>query len=459
MTYNKFETRILIKFLLITCFLIIGIYVFVKFNSSYYWLIPIACFIIIALIFKSLFKFVTKTNYKLVQFLESITYSDFSLKFVVDTDLNDSFNDLNSSFNTVIEAFQQERLQKEEHLRYLNTIIKHVNIGLIAFEINTHKVEFINKHAKILLETFVLKNLKDFKEQSSELYDFFKELSPKKNQTFYLGRQKHLAAFATILRLSNKTIKIIAIQNIYKELQAKEIETWQKLTSVLRHEIMNSITPITSISETLRYITTENFEVHSTNDSYTISSENLEDLREGITIINERTSSLIDFVNAYRDYTNLPQPIFKNIHIPDLVKRIQALFKIDFQSNNIQCDIEYKYENELSIVGDFSLLEMVLINLVKNAMDALKDVTIPKIHISSKLNQLGNPIISIKDNGAGISDQAIEKIFIPFYTTKQEGSGIGLSLSQQIMEMHNGSIHIETHLGKGSTFTLSFNKT
>ncbi|WP_340199337.1 sensor histidine kinase [Ascidiimonas sp. W6] len=456
MTFNKFETTVLKKFIILLACLFAEVYIFIVVTPPYNWLICLVLAALIIYLIKNIFEYITNTNRKLVLFLESITHSDFSLKFKVNSELNDSFDNLNSSFNSVLEAFQRERFEKQEHLQYLNTIIKHVNVGLIAFNIENDKIEFLNNHAKILLNQYSVKDLKDLQKTDAKLYNFFKNISPKKNRTLFLSAQKHIAAFATILKLSNKTIKIIALQNIYRELRTKEMETWQKLTSVLRHEIMNSITPITSISKTLLNIIDEDFEFK--NEHYTISESGLNDIREGLIVINERTYSLTDFVSAYKSYTSLPKPKMEDLYIPEIINKVGALMKIDFQQKQIHFEQSLNEPERLTVKGDASLLEMVLINLLKNATDAVTDIDTPQIKIYSGLDQNLNVFISVKDNGKGISEQALEKIFIPFFTTKSSGSGIGLSISRQIMEMHNGSLIVGQSEDDMTTLKMVFHK-
>lgn len=456
MAYNKFEINVFKKTLFIAILIFAAIFLFFIIPSPFNWLVSVIIAVIIVIAFQSLFKFLTKTNHKLILFLDSITHSDFSIRFRVNSELNENFDDLNNNFNKVIEAFQRERIQKQEHLQYLNTIVKHVNVGLIAFNIENNNIEFINKRAKSLLDIFVVNHLSDFKKKDSKIYNFFQTISTEKSITLFLGTNKHISAYATLLKLSDKTIKIITLQNIYRELQAKEVETWQKLTSVLKHEIMNSITPITSISETLLNITEE--DIKPSKGSYEINNEAFEDIKEGLTLINDRTIALVSFVNAYRNYTDLPQPIMKVVDLPQLIEKTLGFFKIDFQKNKIKLGSQISNPESLKISGDFYLLEMGLINLLKNAIDAVKDVEKPKIHVDCGLDKKLNPIIRVSDNGNGISSEATEKIFIPFFTTKHSGSGIGLSLTKQIMEMHNGSISAHSTETNGTTFTMVFYK-
>ncbi len=459
MALNKFEITILKKLFLISILIALSIGLPILLDSEYAILMSICSFLFVCIAIYQLFKYVTKTNEKLTSFLESIKYADFSIKFTTDASLGNSFSNLNNSFNTVIEAFQKERAEKLEHLQYLNTVVRHVNVGLIAFDPENGAVEVINKHAKSLLGVFFLKNIDELETTNQNLFTTIINLKPGKSKSLILNTNTHLAIFATVLKLSRRTVKIIAIQNIHKELLSKEVDSWQKLASVLRHEIMNSITPITSINSTLLNVVNEDFHSEGTNH-HKVNNESFSDLKEGLTIINDRTIALVKFVNAYRSYTSIPSPKFHNLNIDKLLNKVLSLMKIELKTKNIELNYSILSEEDIHIKGDSELLEMVIINLLKNAIEAVKDVDDPKIFIQSGIDSNQNPFIHVEDNGSGISPEAIEKIFIPFFTTKSEGSGIGLSLSSQIMEMHNGSLTVTSpdDSEENTSFKMQFYK-
>lgn len=215
---------------------------------------------------------------------------------------------------------------------------------------------------------------------------------------------------------------------------------------------MNSVAPISSLTSTLNQILDEDLIKES--DQNILSDESLEDLNEGLSTISKRSQGLIEFVNAYRDHTSLPTPSKARTSINLLVKNTVGLVKSKFEAANIQLSFKNP-KDELYHSIDEQLIEMVLINLIKNARESFT-ASENKLVIIEDVKKNQDIVISISDNGTGITDEAKEKIFMPFYSTKQRGSGIGLSLSSQIMQMHNGEIQLDSEMGKGSTFKLFF---
>jgi two-component system, NtrC family, nitrogen regulation sensor histidine kinase NtrY len=257
---------------------------------------------------------------------------------------------------------------------------------------------------------------------------------------------------ATELRIRGGHVKLITLQNIQTELQKQELEAWQNLTRVLRHEIMNSITPISSLTSTLREIL--DYDLIKKEFHYELKAEGAEDLREGLATIEGRSKGLIKFIDAYREYTSVPQPKLKTILLKDLIEKVTQLLKPEIKKTAIQfvssCESEY-----LTIQADTEMIEQVLINLVKNAMEAVENSAQSKITLTGLF--IDNAItIEVTDNGPGIIPEAIERIFVPFFTTKKTGSGIGLALSRQIMQMHNGTLTVQSEPDVQTTFTLRF---
>ena len=264
----------------------------------------------------------------------------------------------------------------------------------------------------------------------------------------------NLAIHATELKLRGHTFKLIAMQNIHSELESKEVEAWQNLTRVLRHEIMNSITPIASLTGTLNDILTEDIRPIG-EETYEISDETLSDLEEGLQTIENRSKGLIKFVDAYRDYTSIPKPKFGLIKIDELFERICQLLKREFKELGIDFESKILVDN-LEITADRELIEMVLINLLKNSKEALIETEGPRVEMIARLNKEKRVVLEVKDNGPGIIPEAQERIFIPFYSTKKSGSGIGLALSRQIMQLHQGTLSVKSEPQVFTIFTLRF---
>jgi len=451
MGFSNYRISVIIRVLL----LFVSTYLFIhllSFESKYVSPIIIGIIIIIQLF--DLFRYVENTNRKLTRFLESIKYSDFSSGFTYDNKLGRTFRELNKAFNEVLEAFRQARAEKEEHLNYLHTVVQHVSTGLLSFDAEG-QIGLINTTAKRFLQTPQIRNIIELKPRNPELYKKLIDVNPGDKALIRNTNDISLAIHATELRLRGKTYTLVALQNIQTELQQKEIEAWQNLTRVLRHEIMNSITPIASLTETLNQILKEDIKKQDKMDDYFIDDESVEDLKDGLNTIENRSKGLVRFVDAYRDYTTIPKPKFSSISIAKLFDHINHLLGAEMNSLGIDFVISLSPEN-LEITADKELIEMVLINLIKNAKEALAEKDEGKIELRGRLDIDRRVIIEVKDNGPGIIKEAIDRIFIPFYSTKKEGSGIGLSLSRQIMKLHRGRIDVETEAGVGTTFILEF---
>ncbi|TRX62112.1 GHKL domain-containing protein [Fulvivirga sp. M361] len=400
-----------------------------------------------------LYRFIARTNRKLTLFLESIKYSDFISGFSADNQLGSSFKDLNIAFNEVLEAFRKARSEKEEHLQYLNTIVEHVSTGLISYD-TEGQVQLINATAKRFLKVDTLRNIDELIESQSRLYKVLFDLPTGKSTLHRIEGDIQLSVHATDIILRGTQIKLVALQNIQPELQKKELEAWQNLTRVLRHEIMNSITPIASLTSTMKDILIE--DLTEKQGQYELPEEAVEDLQEGLGTIEGRSQGLIRFIDAYRDYTSIPLPKIGKVAVKQLLEYTMRLMKVELRKSNVTISINVKPES-LMVNVDEELIEQVLINLVKNAVEAFEpDHPAPEINLTADVDRLDNPQIKVRDNGKGIIREALDQIFIPFYSTKSKGSGIGLSLSRQIMQLHNGTLTVESESGEFTVFTMTF---
>jgi len=398
-----------------------------------------------------LFQFTSQTNRKLTRFLESVKYSDFISGFTADNKLGSSFRDLNAKFNEVLEAFRKARSEKEEHWQYLNTVVQQVRTGILSFDTEGN-IQLINANAKRFMGIQSIKNIEQLKDKNPKLLQAIKDVEPGKSTLYKADQDFLLTIQATEMRIRGNTMKLLTLQNIQTELQQQEIEAWQNLTRVLRHEIMNSITPISSLTSTLREIL--DHDMVQKNNHYELKTEGAEDLREGLSTIENRSKGLIKFIDAYREYTSLPQPKIRTVLVKELIEKVAQLMKPEIRKTTIEfryaCDSHY-----LTIQADVEMIEQVLINLIKNSIEALGDIQNGKIELSGKYS--GSVVlIEVVDNGSGIIKEALSRVFVPFFTTKKTGSGIGLSLSRQIMQMHDGSLSVESEPGIKTIFRLKF---
>ena len=400
----------------------------------------------------SLIQYVTRTNRDLNRFLLSIKHSDFSQSYT--NQLKGSgFDELNTAFNEVTREFQQAKIEKEEHFRFLQTIIDHVGIALIAFNPDGG-VELINNAAKKLLKIPRLGNIKDIESISTRLADKLGSISPgdKDLVKFKQGDNLlQLSIYATGFILRQQQLNLVAMQNIQSELEEKEMISWQNLIRVLTHEIMNSITPIASLASTANGLLENGKECKVPEDM----NEVIVDVRHAVKTIEKRSKGLITFIDNYRKLTRIPKPYFKIVQVKELFERVASLMKDQYEQNSIKFNKEVDPES-LTITADPALIEQVLINLCKNSVEAVGGVSRPKIKLKAGTDGLGNPVVKVIDNGKGIAEDVAERIFIPFFTTKPEGSGIGLSLSRQIIRLHKGTIGVASTPNERTVFKLRF---
>jgi len=448
MAFNDFRFRVAIR--VISIGLVVALIVFMLSRPNMVFAAMLT-FIVLLIQFFELYRFISQTNRKLTRFLESIKYSDFISGFTSDNRLGSSFRELNEAFNDVLEAFRKARSEKEEHWQYLNTVVQQVRTGILSFD-DEGEIQLINANAKKFMGVTTLQNLDELIDINPRLYKAIYDVLPGKS-TLYKGNSDLLLTIqATEMRLRGEIVKLVTLQNIQTELQRQELEAWQNLTRVLRHEIMNSITPISSLTSTLREILVH--DLTKVNQHYELKGEGAEDLKEGLDTIESRSKGLIKFIDAYREYTSLPQPKFKTVSVKDLMSKVEHLMRNDVKKANI--DFNLKLESmELTVEADEEMIEQVLINLVKNAIEACVGVKNASIELKSRYHE-EHILIEVIDNGPGIIGEALDKVFVPFFSTKKTGSGIGLSLSRQIMQMHNGNLYVNSIPNVKTVFTLRF---
>ncbi len=451
MVYKNFKLNCSVRIILIAITMLLTF--FSVFNLGFS-VTPILLGLITILQISSMLQYIQKTNRYLTTFLESIRYSDFSRSFKIDG-LGSAYDELQTAFNHVIEDFQKIRTEREEHYHYLQNVIQHIGISLIAFR-KDGRVEMMNNSAKKLFQINRLNNIKELKKYSEGLVRTLKELKPGKRKLVQVSDEDvmlQLAIYATEFKLSNRTIKLVSIQNIQSELEEQEMAAWQKLISVLTHEIMNSITPIASLSATVAKLlkdidTTDNIPQE-------IDDETVEDIRKSMMTINKRSIGLIRFVESYRSLTKIPKPEFEIIPVKNIFGNVKLLMEEELHKSNINCKRSIIPET-LEVTADQEQIERVLLNLLKNSQHALEGQENGKIDLNAFLDKRGKVAIQVVDNGPGILEDVIDKIFIPFFTTKANGSGIGLSLSRQIMRFHGGTITANSELNVKTEFTLKF---
>ena len=413
----------------------------------------------------SLFRYVNDTNRRLARFFESVRYSDFAIRFSSAKDKGDSFAEVNRQFNEVLEAFRQTRAEKEANLLFLNTIVQHLSAGILVFDAQSG-VLVSNSAAFQLLGVYRLHHLHDLPERHKALTQFVQNLTSKGKMLYQPETNRQLAVQGVSVSLQGRAVRLLTLQNIHPELQRKEVDAWRNLTRVLRHEIMNSVTPIVSLVETAQEIVKHDLPQNAATA----------DLTEALEVVAVRSRGLVNFVEAYRSFSAIPQPRLEDISAKTLLERVVQLATSESKESNIKIE-SFVQPETLRLHADAAQLEMVLLNLVKNAREAfgvlpnspaqtnyqspIHQSTNPPIHQSritlrAGADAKGHPFIEVEDNGPGIPDELLDEIFIPFFTTKPTGTGVGLSISKQIMQLHGGDIRVSTSSSGGARFVLEF---
>ena len=451
MVFKSFRLNVIIRVILLIISVLLLVYLF--FNTRY----TVSAVILGLLVFYQIFTlimYVEQTNRKLTGFLQSIRHADFSTSFT-EQGLGKSFEELNNSFNEVISEFKKYRSEREEHLNYLLTVIQHVSIGMIAYTADG-KVDQYNKAVSDLFKIKHIKNITDLKKVKDDLPEQLLKMKAGSKmliKVFVDDELLQLSINATQFKMRGEEFTLISLQNIHNELEEKEIESWQKLIRVLTHEIMNSITPISSLAGTVRGMLLDetNEDEAKLND---LDEEDVESIQSALNTIEKRSQGLLNFVEIYRNLTRIPKPNFRYFKVRQIFENAEQLLMPKIEQLNIDCSYKIM-PDELMITADPDLVDQVIINLMLNAIDAVKDNEKPVIRMVA--SEVNNKIkIEIRDNGYGIKPDIMDKIFMPFFTSKTHGSGIGLSLSRQIMHLHKGNISVRSKPDEGTIFTLTF---
>ena len=451
MVFRRFRIQVLLRLLLLAFSFFLLFYLIDKTRYNVTSVIMLGV-IIIQVIF--LIRYVERTNTRLSHFLQSIRHADFSSSFS-DQGLGSSFDDLNRSFMEVIEEFRKYRAEKEEHYNYLQTVVQHISIGIIAYN-RQGEIDIFNNAVKRMLRIRHIRNISQLSAIKDELPELLMKLRAGDRtlvRIFIEDELLQISVYATEFRMRGEDYLLVSLQDISSELDEKEIESWQKLIRVLTHEITNSITPISSLAATVR----EMLLVEDKDDLLlkAIEGEDLEGVRGAIDTIQSRSQGLLNFVEVYRNLTRIPKPNFRYFKVTEIFERSERLLKPRMNELGIQCTNKV-FPPDLMITADPDLIDQVIINMILNAMDAVKGREDAEINILATVNSSNRVIIDIKDNGVGIKPDIMDKIFMPFFTSQKHGSGIGLSLSRQIMHLHKGAVTVKSKPGEGTVFTLTF---
>ena len=379
------------------------------------------------------------------QFVWSVRYSDFLASGKTPRENSEALpRELTEAMEEALLYYKKHLQQKESQLQYFQALANHIDLSVFVYSSETAQIEWMNQAAKIQTGLNFAETIDDLAAYHPELPARLRILHPGELSILQVRRQEdysQLILSSMSFVVLNKPLTVVSMKNIRSVLENKETEAWQKLIRVLTHEIMNSMTPIVSLSELLK----------NKQASEEISEEDREEMNQAINTIFRRSSGLVRFVENYRKVTGIPTPVPEIIPVDSLLNSVVLLFREETDTIRI-----LPSSSHLQVIADKTLIEQILINLIKNALDATMDCPAPLIELSAGINAEGKTFIQVKDNGTGIPADVQERIFIPFFTTKPVGSGIGLSVSRQIMYMHKGSLTVISEAGKGSRFLLTF---
>jgi two-component system, NtrC family, nitrogen regulation sensor histidine kinase NtrY len=413
----------------------------------------IICVVIIISMTINMVSYLNSTNKKIRFFFDSVRNDDSNLSFPAEAG-NAPLNDLYQSMNRVNHQIQQLKIENRQQEQYFRTLLEHLAAGIITFN-DKGFILHANSSAKKLLGIEVLTHLQQIERKDARLFESINGIKPYERKLVAVSSETgeiQLSLKATSFRTNENELVILSIQDIKNELDEKEIESWMKLIRVLMHEIMNSITPITSLSESLSNI-------YSTGGNpilpEQVNNKTIATTLQGLNVIKEQGKGLMSFVESYRKLTRVPDPEKKLFRATDLMSRVHILYNSLKNSDKTELTVSLSTP-ELEIYADQNLISQVLINLLKNALEANENNQNGKIRIIASEGSNYHPEICVIDNGPGIPEENLDEIFVPFFTTRQNGSGIGLSISKQIMRVHGGNLKVRSVPDKETVFCLSF---
>lgn len=413
----------------------------------------LAVLLILLALVAELYYRINHNNRIIESLLESIRSEDYNQKILANVkDLG--YKSLAKSAQAIISAISSAKIEKETQYQYLQTILQHIHTAVLTLN-EDGEPEMINPLALSILGIFNAKrpSWSTIQKTSPHFARTVLSLGVSGRQMIRLSNTptgKQLLILLTTVKIGEKHVKIITFQDIEPEIEQKEMESWQTISRIMAHEIMNSLTPLSSLIETGIMMLEKDGRPGKMEE---LSQHTIDNLYTALRTISDRNEALTQFISSYRQFSRLPEPLKVKIKVSELLNEITGLHHSRCLEKGIACSIHTGPEN-LLIMADDTQLKQVLINLVKNAMEALEGSTNPRLNIVVK-RVLNHVSLEISDNGSGIPPEILEKIFVPFYSTKAEGSGIGLSLSRQIIRNHGGQISVESEPGKGSLFRIS----
>lgn len=408
------------------------------------WLWALLCLPAVFYFVREWFLMLRKTDEAVEEFLNSARYKDFSRYYNV-TRAPADIKPLLSGFNTINDVFKGITKNKTAESLYLQKILEMLDSGIISYNEYSGDIEWMNDAFKNMTGIPYVKNVQSLQKRNEALLEVILKIRPGQSEVFGLKKDNgtiKVLMNAAVFQTEGSTNKLVSFQNVNEALDENESRAWQKLLSVMTHEIMNSVAPISSLAGTLKNQLQQEEGIDKT------------DLGLGLETIRKRSEGLQRFAETYRNLNKITKPNLKKVFVREIFENLQNLMQPTLDQKNIELNVLLK-DTQVSIEADVNLVEQVLINLITNAVDAVKERELPHINLSAYAEG-DKTIIKVSDNGIGIHPEIADQVFIPFFSTKKSGSGIGLSLCKQIMLLHRGSIKMQSEPGVGTVFMLEF---
>jgi len=446
MTYKRYTAGLLLRVLLLLAALVVLAFGLVKLNT--YAILGGSLASIGLLYF--LHQFLIRRFVAMDDFFEAVKYRDFSRWFSEKHGPQDLRN-LHKGFNSVNKTIKAINNERQAQFVYLQKILEMVDVGIIAYNLDSGAILWANESILSTLDLPAFKNIHFVEKRRPKLYEeLFDTYRTEATSISITLKNEHLKILIseTVFQVEEDAFKLVVLQNIEDTLNQNESDAWKKLLSVMTHEIMNSIAPISSLAETLQ----QHIAASKTSQETAID---LDDLHAGISSIKKRSEGLMKFAKTYRSLSKVTHLNLETVSVNELFTNINDLLQPTLVDQRVELSFGMD-QPEMLLEIDSYLIEQVLINLILNAIDATKMVAQPKIYVNATQNAKGRVLLKVLDNGSGIPEEIKESIFIPFFSTKKTGSGIGLSLSKQIMTLHKGKIQLKSEPGTGTEFTLQF---
>ena len=443
MAFKNFRFQIILRVVIMTAVLALLSWCIVNYlylRAAYLGIAAVICVI-------ELIWYTDRFNRDIKGFLQSLLQRDFTTHFE-QAGYGKPFEGLYETFNNISDVFKKISLEKEIQHKYLEMLVEHVRVSILSIDAE-EKVHLANQALRDLLRRNIVSNLRTLESVDISLVKTIREMHAGETRLVKVtidNELLQLSIHASEFKLDDGYFKLISMQNIKNELDVREMESWQKLIRVLSHEIMNSVSPISSLSDTLHKMIAHNQQALSETNTTLYDS-----LEKGLEAIKVRSEGLVNFTQTYRRLTHVPIPTLRKVRLSDILNRVQTLLATRITGTKVSLTISGA---DVDLVADPELMEHVFINLLLNALEATKNRDVPTIEIYTSVTNKGQLNIHVVDNGEGIDKEIMEKIFIPFFTTRKNGSGIGLALTKQILHLHQAEILLKSEVGKGSEFII-----